>query len=224
MKHFLQEMDLLAGKLLQLAKTVATTTQDATQSLCERRPDVAKTIIAGDDAIDREEVRIEEECIRILVLQQPVASDLRRVIGALKINGDLERMADLAVDIANQAVEFARVPDLMPIPPNLLTMASLTAQMVRGCLDAFVQSDQKHARSIRAMDDEVDQLHREIVNELKTMVREHPGRIDAGFALFSVARYLERIADHAANIAEDVVYMTEGSIIRHQPNNDTSAD
>jgi len=224
MKHFLQEMDLLAGKLLQLAKTVATTTQDATRSLCERRPDLAQPIIAGDDAIDREEVRIEEECIRILVLQQPVASDLRRVIGALKINGDLERMADLAVDIAQQAVEFARLPDLVPIPTKLLAMASLTARMVRGCLDAFVQSDPERARSIRAMDDEVDQIHREIVDELKTMVRDHPGRIDAGFALFSVARYLERIADHAANIAEDVVYMTEGSIIRHQPNHETGAD
>ncbi len=217
MKHFLQEMEKLTHDLDELAETVTATILKATVALCERRPELAQQVIAGDDAIDREEVRIEEECVRILVLQQPVAIDLRRVIAALKINGDLERMADLAADIAEQATEFARLSDHAPIPPQFLAQTSLVVRMVRDCLDAFVRSDAGAARAVCALDHEADRRHREIVEEIKAMIRSHPEQIDAGFQLVSAARYLERIANHAANIAEDVIYTEEGTIIRHQP-------
>jgi phosphate transport system protein len=216
MKHFLQEMEQLTGELLQLTSTVEGAIQQAIQSLYERRTDLAEKVIRGDDAIDQQEVQFEEECIRVLVLQQPVATDLRRLVAAIKINSDLERMADLAAEIAEQARALALLPDRLPLPTAFQAMTSRVVRMVRGSLDAFVQFDPERARAIGALDEEIKRDHVEIVRDLKATIRTQPELIDAGFHLFSAARYLERIADHATNIAEDVVYMKEGAIIRHR--------
>jgi phosphate transport system protein len=214
MEHFLREPDRLTADLLELAGAVETSVRDALRALDERRPDLARRVIDGDTAIDREEVRIEEQCIRILVLSTPVAGDLRRVIAVLKIDNDLERIADLAVNIAEEAL--AAGPEDLPMPRTLGTMADRAVQMMRDSLNAFVGSDVALARTVLAMDDEVDRLEGAIRDEAKALVRADPGRADAAFRLFSVARQLERIADHATNIAEDLVSLREGVVIRHR--------
>jgi phosphate transport system protein len=217
MTHFLQEMERLTTDLLQLARAVEESVRDALRALQENRPDLAQRVIEGDATIDREEIRIEEECIRILVLFTPVAADLRRVIAVLKIDNDLERIADLAVDIAEEAQALAVGPKDLPIAEALKTMADRARAMVRGSLNAFVASDVVLAQAVLAMDDEVDRLDRAIRDESKALVRTDSRQVDTVFGLLSVVRRLERIADHATNIAEDVVYLKEGAIIRHQP-------
>jgi phosphate transport system protein len=219
MSHFFQELDRLTSDLLELARTAEELIRDALRALDERRPELARRVIDADAAIDREEVRIEEECVRILVLSTPVAGDLRRVIAALKINNDLERIADLAVNIAEEALALAGDTEDVPIPGALRAMAERALQMVRDSLNAFVGSDVALARAVLAMDDEVDRLDRAIRVGGKALIRDDPGRVDAAFRLLSVSRQLERIADHATNIAEDLIYLREGTIIRHRSGN-----
>ena len=216
MKRFPQELDQLTSDLVALAEKVEETIRDSVRALDERLPELARRVITGDEVIDREEVRIEEECVRILVLSTPVAGDLRRVIAVLKINNDLERIADLAVDIAERAEELAGGPEGPPIPSVLISMEEQAIRMVSDCLNAFVGSDVELARSVLAMDDGVDRLYLLALDECKAMIRTNPDQVDAAFRLASVARYLERMADHATNIAEDVVYLMEGEVIRHQ--------
>jgi phosphate transport system protein len=209
------DLDEMTNELLEMAMAVEAAVRDALRSLDGQRPDLAKRIIAEDSVIDREEVRIEEDCIRILVLEMPVAEELRRVIAVLKINGELERIADLAVDIAEEALAWES--RRMAIPDALATMADRALEMVRDSLNAFVGNDLALARSVLVMDDEVNRLHRRILDELKASIRTDLDRIDGAFHLAAVARRLERIADHATNVAEDVVYLHDGEIIRHRP-------
>src|SRR4029077_4307158 len=158
----------------------------------------------------------EEECLKTLALHQPVAIDLRRITAAMKINGELERMADLAEDIAERAVHLAGMSPI-PIPAKLQRMTDLTTTMVRQSLDAFVNLDSRQARRVCRLDDEVDQYNQDIIEEMIHMMQESPTMVEPGLSLFSATRHLERIADHATNIAEDVVYLVEGEIIRHRP-------
>lgn len=216
MRKFSEELEQLTADILELARVVEVSVRGALRALDERRPDLADRVIDGDVAIDREEVRIEEECIRILVLRSPVAGELRRVIAVLKINNDLERIGDLAVNIAEEALAFAGASGAAPIPPPVRTMADRAMQMLGDSLNAFVGSDVMLARAVLAMDDEVDRVKTAILEALESMIRAESGRIDAAFRLISVARQLERIADHATNIAEDVIYLKEGAIIRHR--------
>src|SRR5581483_10375461 len=171
---------------------------------------------AGDNIIDEEENHVEEECLKLLALHQPVAVDLRRIAAALKINTDLERMGDLAEDIAERALHLSHFPPI-PIPAKLQKMTDLTTAMVRQSLDAFVNLDQKLARLVCRLDDEVDQYNEAIIQELIAIMQKSPEMVEPGLSLFSATRHLERIADHATNIAEDVVYLVEGEIIRHRP-------
>jgi phosphate transport system protein len=145
-----------------------------------------------------------------------VAVDLRRIIAVLKINSDLERMADLCVNIAERVVSLGEVP-AMPFPERLQKMADLTTAMMQGSLDAFINQDATLARNIIRMDDEVDEYNRELIAELMARMKTAPELVTPGLSLFSAVRQLERIADHATNIAEDVVYLVEGEIIRHRP-------
>jgi phosphate transport system protein len=173
-------------------------------------------VIEGDSQIDQEENHVEEECLKILALHQPVAVDLRRIAAALKINTDLERMADLAEDIAGRARHLAGLPPF-PVPRRLQAMTDLTTTMVRESLDSFVNLDPRQARRICRLDDEVDRYNDEIIREVLDTMRRSPELVEPGLSLFSATRHLERIADHATNIAEDVVYLVEGEIIRHRP-------
>jgi phosphate transport system protein len=215
-KHLQRDLDTLQRDLLALAASVEEAIHKAIRALQERVTGEAKTVIEGDAQIDEEENQIEEECLKILALHQPVAIDLRRIAAALKINAELERMADLAEDIAERALHLAGLPPI-PIPQNLQRMTDLTATMVRQSLDAFVNLDSRLARRVCRLDDEVDRYNDDIIREIIRIMEKSPAMVEPGLSLFSATRHLERIADHATNIAEEVVYLVEGIIIRHHP-------
>jgi phosphate transport system protein len=164
--------------------------------------------------VDEREVHVENECLKILALHQPVAGDLRRVATVLKANNDLERIGDLAVNIAKRAKSLLQYP-AFPMPERLPRMAGMAVGMVRGALDAFVNLDPAEAGRIRVMDDGVDELNREIIVELTSLMESDPTMVKPGLHCFSATRQIERIADHATNIAEDVIYLVEGDIVRH---------
>jgi phosphate transport system protein len=178
--------------------------------------ELAQQVIAGDEPIDQQENHVEEECLKILALHQPVASDLRRIATVFMINTDLERMADLAVDIAERAAALANGPSIR-VPAQLQHMTELTTTMVREALDSFVHLNADAARAVCRMDDEVDRCNSQIIQELIDLMRLSPQLIEPGLSMFSATRHLERIADHATNVAEDVIYLVEGEIVRHHP-------
>jgi phosphate transport system protein len=215
-KHLERDLDNLQRDILSLAASVEEAVHKAIRALQERDVALAERVIAGDTEIDQEENHVEEECLKILALHQPVAIDLRRIAAALKINAELERMADLAEDIAERALQLARPPHI-PIPQTLQRMTDLTATMVRQSLDAFVNLDARLARRVCRLDDEVDRYNVEIIEEVIHTMRATPEMVVPGLSLFSATRHLERIADHATNIAEDVIYLVEGEIVRHRP-------
>jgi phosphate transport system protein len=213
-KHFHREMEGLRERVLTMGAMVEEAIGKSVAALKERRREMATEVVDGDAKIDRIEVEIEEECLKILALHQPVAEDLRIVAAVMKIDNDLERMGDLAVNVAERASFLAEKPPIA-IPEQLEEMSVAAMRMVRESLDAFVKRDTEAARRICQDDDEVDQFNREIAGMLCELMQRDPDSIERALHLFSVSRYLERIADHATNIAEDVVYMVEGEIIRH---------
>ena len=215
-KHLERDLDNLQRHILTLAASVEEAIHKAIRSLRERQTAVAQEVIAGDNVIDEEENHVEEECLKILALHQPVAIDLRRITAALKINTDLERMGDLAEDIAERALQLSRPPHVA-IPDRLQRMTDLTTTMVRQSLDAFVNLDAHLARVVCRLDDEVDRFNHDIIEELVQTMQQAPEMVRPSLSLFSAVRHLERIADHATNIAEDVIYLVEGEIVRHRP-------
>src|SRR3990172_5409015 len=198
MKHLERDLADLHRKVLALSTAVEEIIDRASRALCDRRLDLADQVLEGDDDIDRREVEIEEECLKMLALHQPVAVDLRRIAAVLKINTDLERIADLAVNIAERAKFLADKNDF-PIPAKLERMVGLATLMVRNALDSFVNLDVRAARQVCILDDEVDRYNREIIEELYRLMREQPDLIAAGMHCFSASRHVERIADHATN-------------------------
>jgi phosphate transport system protein len=215
-KHLERDLDDLQKDLLALAASVEEAIHKAIRALQERDVPLAEEVIDGDNDIDEEENHVEEECLKVLALHQPVAVDLRRVAAVLLINTDLERMADLAEDIAERALALARWPAI-PIPADLQRMTDLASSMVRQALDAFVNLDAKLARLVCRLDDEVDRYNKSIIDELIRLMQRSPDMVEPGLSLFSATRHLERIADHATNVAEDVIYLVEGAIVRHRP-------
>jgi phosphate transport system protein len=216
-KHLERDLDNLQRDLLAMAASVEESIHMAIRALRDRDVTTAQKVIAGDNLIDQEENAIEEECLKILALHQPVAVDLRRIAAVLKINNELERMADLAEDISERALSLA-MPPFVPIPENLQLMTDLTTSMVRQSLDSFINLDARLARRVGRLDDEVDRYNVEIIQVLIQTMKSSPELVEPGLSLFSAVRHLERIADHATNIAEDVVYLVEGEIVRHSPN------
>ncbi|MFO0968850.1 MAG: phosphate signaling complex protein PhoU [Gemmataceae bacterium] len=214
--HLHRDLDNLQRQILSLAAAVEQAIEQSIRALFERDIALARTLIDSDAPIDMEETQIEEDCLKILALHQPVAVDLRRVAAILKINTDLERMADLAVNIAERALALAHGREV-PVPATFRQMTDLTNTMVRDSLDAFVNLDARMARRICRLDDEVDRYNLEIIDQVSRFMKQSPDNVDPGLHLFSAARQLERIGDHATNIAEDVVYLVEGKIIRHHP-------
>lgn len=213
-KHLQIEIDKLKRRLLAIGEQVVEAIQKALLALEARRAEIAAQVMEGDKAVDAAEVELEEECLKLLALYQPVAEDLRFITAVMKINNDLERMGDEAVNIAEHAAFLARTAPI-PVPPQLSAIATAAMRMVRESLDAFVSGDVSAAKRICGEDDEVDGLNREIIQAVWKMMQSDPQTVERATHLFSVSRHLERIADHATNIAEDVVYMVEGKIIRH---------
>jgi phosphate transport system protein len=214
--HLNRDLETVQRRVLSLAGAVEQIIEKSIRALFDRDATLARTLMESDTPIDMEENVIEEECLKILALHQPVAVDLRRVATIVKINSDLERMADLAVNIAERVLALAQGPEV-PVPVMFRQMTDLTNTMVRDSLDAFVKLDVALAKRVCRMDDEVDRYNREIIDHVSNFMRQSPAYVDPGLHLFSAARQLERIADHATNIAEDVVYLVEGRIIRHHP-------
>jgi phosphate transport system protein len=215
-KHLERDLETLQRDILGMGAAVEEAVDKAIRALQDRDLDLARDVIDGDTAIDEAQNRIEEGCLKILALHQPVAIDLRRVAAVLAINVDLERMADLAVDIAERA-EVLASPPFIPVPDALRRMTDLTTTMVRQTLDAFVNLDVPLARKVVRLDDEVDRLNAEVIGEVVVTMRGSADYIEPGLSLFNAVRHLERIADHATNVAEDVVYLVEGEIVRHRP-------
>jgi phosphate transport system protein len=213
--HLQRDLERLKKDILTMGAMVEEAVRKSITALLERRPEVSKEILDGDSRIDRWEVDVEEQCLKMLALHQPVAEDLRFIAAVIKMNNDLERMGDLAVNIAERAAHLAG-ENPIPIPDMLRSMTEASMRMVRSSLDAFVNRDPARARAICAQDDEVDEYNREIIAELQRMMEADPRTIRGNMHLFSATRHLERIADHATNIAEDVVYLVEGEIIRHK--------
>ena len=214
-KHIDRQVDRLKQDILSLGGVVEESLAQAVSAVLERDVSVARAVITADAAVDQKEVEIEEDCLKILALYQPVATDLRFVVSVLKLNNDLERIGDLAVNIAEQAVALSSA-DPSARPERLAEMVDRVRKMLKASLDSLVNLDPDAARDVCAADDAVDDIHRESYQWLIRSMKANPEQANEHVHYLSVSRYLERIADHATNIAEDVIYMTEGDIIRHK--------
>jgi len=209
-----KELHELKDKLLRIGALVETQLDRSIKSLVERDTLLAKVVINADHEVNTLEVEIDEECIRLLALRQPEAGDLRFVTTAMKIVTDLERMGDLAVDISERALELNEEPILKPYI-DIPRMARAASEMLREALDAFVNKDAELAWKVLDKDDFVDDLNKQIFRELLTYMIEDPHTISRAIRISYISKYLERVADHATNIAEMVVYLVEGKMIRH---------
>jgi len=213
-RHFDDELKDLKAKLLRMGGMVEAQTQGALRALVERDSRLAREIIENDHQVNALDVEVDEDCLRLLALQQPTARDLRLVTTAMKISTELERMSDLAENVCERAIELNEEPQLKPYI-DIPRMANWALQMVREALDAFVMSDPALARKVTANDDFIDDLTQQLFRELLSFMIENPQTITRAIRITFIAKYLERIADHATNVAELVVYMVEGKIIRH---------
>jgi phosphate transport system protein len=214
-KHLQADLDRVRKDLLAMGAMVESAIHRAIASLVDRLPELAEQVLAGDDAIDECELSVEDACLKILALHQPVASDLRYVVAVMKVNNDLERMGDLAQNIAERAAYLSQHPPLRVELP-FERMTKTVQGMVSSALDALVNSDTRQARRVCQQDDEVDALNREMYAVLQDVMKRDPDSVERALHTLSVARHLERIADQATNIAEDIVFMVEGEVIRHQ--------
>ncbi len=210
-----KEIEHLKKKTLSLSTYVEENLQRAVKSLETRDIVLANTAIETDVIIDQMEIDVEEECLKILALHQPVAVDLRYLVATLKINNDLERIGDLAVNIAERAAFLATQPKT-DFPFDFSNMAKKAQAMVTQSLNALINIDADLAREVLSKDDEVDAIHRAMYEQVSESIKRNPDNLNCFIHLLTVSRNLERIADHATNIAEDVIYMIEGAIIRHK--------
>lgn len=204
----------LKDRVLRMGSLVEDAIRKSIRALVERDRELALAVIDGDAVINTHDVEIEEECIRLLAIWQPTGSNLRFITTAIKIITDLERMGDLAVDICERAIEILDEPQLKPYI-DIPRMAEAAQKMLKDSLDAFVAKDAELAMKVCESDDFVDNLNQQILNELLVYMLQDPKNISRAMRLSYVAKYLERIGDHATNIAEMVVYMVKGKVIRH---------
>jgi len=212
--HFQKELEELKESLLRMAAMVEEAIRDAVQSLVKRDSELAQRTFEFEDRINTMEITIDEMCLKLLALRQPMAVDLRFITAAMKIITDLERMGDEAVNIAERAISLNQEPQLKPYI-DIPRMAEIAQSMVKDVLDAFVSRDPKLGRSVCERDDLVDGLNEQVVRELLTYMVSDPKTINRAVHLMIVARCLERIADHATNIAEDVIFMVDARVIKH---------
>jgi phosphate transport system protein len=213
-RFFEREIEALKEQILLMGGRAEQIVRKSIEALVRRDPALAQAALQEDQAINRLEIDIEERCIRLFALQQPLATDLRFIMAALKISNDLERVGDHGVNIAESAVRLASEPLLKPLV-DIPRMADLATAMLHDALDAFVRKDSETARHLCRRDDDVDQLNRQVFRELISYMIESPATITRAMELILVARNLERIADLATNVAEEVVFINEARIIKH---------
>jgi phosphate transport system protein len=212
--HFETDLQALKNRLLNMGALVEERVHGAIQALMERNLESAEAIAKGDEEVNALQIEIDDRCLKLLALQQPMASDLRLITSAMKINADLERIGDQAVNIAENAMKMLSAPPLKPLL-DLPRMAEMAERMTRDSLDSFVRRDPALAREVLGQDDEVDRLKDTIFRVLLTYMMADPGTIERALALILISRNLERIADHATNIAEDVIFLVEARDVRH---------
>ena len=221
-RHFHDELNEVKVRLLTMSGEAETALRLAVEALLERDHGKAGQVIAGDTVINDMEVQIEEACIDLLALQQPMAKDLRMLVAAIKIANDLERVGDHAVNLAESAERLTRAHPIAP-EPEIVEMARLAREMLADALEAFVRGDAVAGREVCLRDDKVDALNRSVFRILLTHMMEDPHSIGTGLELLLVSRNLERVADLATNIAEDVVFLVEGKSIKHHAEDLTGA-
>ena len=214
MVHFREELDELQRRLLEMAGLVESAIHQSVSALVERDDQLAKDVLWKEAQINQKDIEIDEFATRLLALYQPMARDMRFLTAAIKINGDLERMGDLAVNITERALSLMKEPPVKPLI-DIPRMADLAEAMVRKSLDALVKRDEQLARSVLLSDDEVDHLRDAVYKELVTFMQEESTTIPRAVDLMFIAHNLERIADHATNIAEDVLFLMKGIDVRH---------
>ncbi len=213
-KHLERDLGYLQRSLVSAARFVERAIQKSLRSLHGRDPILAQEVIDEDFTIDLEEIHIEEECLKVLALHQPVAADLRRVMSILKMNLEIERIADLAESIAERSLNI-QFGHAISIPADLRKMSDVATSMLRLAVDAFVDLNTELARTVCRLDDQVDEFESVIIAELVRLMKERAELVEPGLSLYAITRHIERIADHATNIAEDVMYLVQGKIVRH---------
>ncbi len=218
-KSFDKELHDLKEKLLLMGGRVEQAINGAIKALEERNSESAQRIIDDDDVVDMEEIEIDEFCLRLLALRQPAARDLRFITTAIKVNYDLERIGDMAVNVSERVLELNKEPQLKPYI-TLPEMAHTVQQMLRDSLNAFVNEDPDMARAVVREDEKVDHALKQIYHELVSYMAKDYGSVPRATQLLFISKYLERIADHAVNICELVIFMVEGKIVRHQREGD----
>ncbi|MBL0061843.1 MAG: phosphate signaling complex protein PhoU [bacterium] len=213
--HLRRDLDKLKRKMLSFGAAVEENAQLSIKALRDFDTSIAQRVIDRDNEINRDEVEIEEECLKILALHQPVAVDLRFVVTVLKVNSDLERIADFSVNVSKRVRTLAKYP-AVAMPKELMQIAEKAVAMVNASLDCLVEQDVVRARGVCAADDAVDDLQRKLYDIILEAVRKDPENAAQWMQVFSTVRYFERMGDYATNIAEDVIYLVEGEVIRHK--------
>ncbi|MGA3207886.1 MAG: phosphate signaling complex protein PhoU [Syntrophales bacterium] len=214
--HYEKELREVKESLLYLGALVEKAIELATEALVDRDTALARRVICGDNTIDQLDVEIEEKCIRILALRQPTARDLRYITTAIKINGHLERIGDMAAKIAQKSIILSEEPPMKPYI-DIPRMAEVARGMIRESLDALVNEDIDLARNVRMEDETIDNLNEQVFRELLTFMLEDPKKIHRALIIMQISKSLERISDHAVGIADMVMYMVTGKIVRHEP-------
>jgi len=212
--HFEEELQALKNRLLTMGALVEERVHQAVRALIDRRQEEAERVIVSDKEVNDLQIDVDDRCLKLLATQTPLAGDLRLITAAMKINADLERIGDQAVNVAENVLKLLPQPPLKPLI-DIPRMAELAQQMTRDALDSFVRKDADLARDVLKRDDEVDNLKDQVFRELLTYMMADPGTIQRALALILISRNIERIADHATNIAEDVIFLVEAKDVRH---------
>jgi len=213
-RHFVQELEMLKTNLVKMASFAEQAIADSIRALLERKKEVAEQVLSQDQRINSLEIQIDDAVVDLLALQQPVATDLRFILAALKINNDLERIGDHAVNIAESAIQCVQIPSLKAAT-DIPKMAEITKSMLRDSIDSFIHKNAELARAVLERDDTTDNLNMKIVDDLVEVIRTNPKSIREALELIRVSRNLERVADLATNIAEEVIFMAEARVVKH---------
>jgi phosphate transport system protein len=214
-RHFQEELETLQGRLLEMGGLAEERVRAAVHGLVSRQSGIIDQVVRGDEPINTLHIEIDERCFKLLALHQPMAADLRVIVAAVKINSDLERVGDLAVNIAEAAKRYVTHPPVKKLI-DIPRMADIAQSMLRDALDSFVRRDMALARNVLNEDDQLDGLKTQIFRELLTHMLQDPSTVEPALDLILVSRHLERIGDHATNIAEDVIFMVSARDVRHQ--------
>jgi phosphate transport system protein len=215
-RHFAEELVMLKSRLLSMGQLVKGRVQTAMRALVDRDMDRLRLVIRGDDEVNQLHVEIDDRCFKLLALYQPMAGDLRTIVSAVKMNSDLERVGDLAVNIAEASERYATHAPVKPLI-DLPRMGQIAEGMLGQALEAFFSRSTTAAEDVLAQDDLLDALKNQVFRELLTYMLGDPAKIEPSIELILISRHLERVGDHATNIAEDVIFMAEGRDVRHRP-------